>query len=267
MEKISEKASVKDEKLVISICGGSGVGKTGIAGILSYYLKENGVNSYVLSGDNYPQRIPIYNDAERLSVMRKFALRELVKSGEYTKERFDIIYDLQKNNEDSNPIHKEKYHWFEHYYNGAKKGLESYLGTNNEQCYDEFNEVLAQFKNNENKFLLRRLGRNDTDLWYDEVDFSDVEVLIIEWTHGNSEFINGVAVGVLLNSTPLETKEHRRARNRETDEIDSPFIELVLSIEQNLLTKNAHKSDIIMSKSGEFLSYEQFKKVMNIKEV
>ncbi len=257
---------IEDKKIVVSICGGSGVGKTGIAGIFAYYLKENGVKSYVISGDNYPQRIPFYNDAERLNDMRRYALKELINAGEYTSERFQLIKEYQEKEDDANPKIAEEHNWYTHYLVGARKGLEDYLGTPKEQCYDEFQRVLDEFKTGKDNILVRKMGRTQSELWYEEVDFSDTEVMIIEWTHGNSEYFTGVDVQILLNSTPEETKEHRRGRNRATDQIDSPFIELVLAIEQGKLTKNAYKSDIIMSKTGEFLSYDEFKKVMNYEQ-
>ena len=46
------------EKAVVSVFGGSGVGKSEIASLLGWYLQSIGVGSYVISGDNYPHRIP-----------------------------------------------------------------------------------------------------------------------------------------------------------------------------------------------------------------
>ena len=37
------------------------------------------MKAYTLSGDNYPHRIPKYNDAERLHVFRESAIRGMVK--------------------------------------------------------------------------------------------------------------------------------------------------------------------------------------------
>ena len=39
-------------RAVITVCGGSGSGKTGAAALLGYYFKQIGIGSYVLSGDN-----------------------------------------------------------------------------------------------------------------------------------------------------------------------------------------------------------------------
>ena len=63
-----EEVKKSDKRVVISIYGGSGVGKTGIASLLTYYFKANGINAYTMSGDNYPHRIPKYNDMEREKV-------------------------------------------------------------------------------------------------------------------------------------------------------------------------------------------------------
>ena len=54
-----------DRKIVLTVCGGSGVGKSETASLLSFYFNQIGMKAYTLSGDNYPHRIPKYNDAER----------------------------------------------------------------------------------------------------------------------------------------------------------------------------------------------------------
>ena len=52
-----------DRKIVLTVCGGSGVGKSETASLLSFYFNQIGMKAYTLSGDNYPHRIPKYNDA------------------------------------------------------------------------------------------------------------------------------------------------------------------------------------------------------------
>ena len=47
-------------RAVVSVCGGSGVGKSEIASLLTFYLNRLGVGAYTLSGDNYPHRIPFH---------------------------------------------------------------------------------------------------------------------------------------------------------------------------------------------------------------
>lgn len=59
-------------------------------------------------------------------------------------------------------------------------------------------------------------------------------MLVIEWTHGNSDWYEGVDIPVLLNSTPAETLAHRQARNRD-GRADSPFTTMVLELEQQML--------------------------------
>ena len=68
-----------DRKIVLTVCGGSGVGKSETASLLSFYFNQIGMKAYTLSGDNYPHRIPKYNDAERLHVFRESAIRGMVK--------------------------------------------------------------------------------------------------------------------------------------------------------------------------------------------
>ena len=105
------------------------------------------------------------------------------------------------------------------------------------------------------------MGRKEDELWHEVVDFSDTDVLIIEWTHGNSDNYKGVDIPILLNSTPKETLEHRRARNRD-GATDSPFTTMVLEIEQGMIKNQAHKAKIIVSKQGEILSFDEYTKLM-----
>lgn len=204
-----------DGKAVICVCGGSGVGKSETAALLAGMLCEDGINAYVMSGDNYPRRIPSENDAER--------------------ERI--------------------------YAEGGRKALEAYLGSDAEIDFSLVNSILADFKAGKEKIRLKRMGRTPQELWFDEVDFSGTNVLILEWTHGNSDLVHGVDVPVLLNSTPEETLEHRRKRARDKG-VDSPFTTMVLELEQEKLMCQAHKAKIIVTKSGKVISYGEYTRLM-----
>ncbi len=249
------------QRAVVAVCGGSGVGKSEIASLLAYYLNQMGIGSYTLSGDNYPHRIPKYNDIERMRVYRTSGIRGLISHGEYLEERQSIIKELQESGNDANPEAVTSYPWLSFYQDGGRRGLKRYLGTENEINFDELSNIISQFKNGNNKIYLKRMGREETQLWYDCVDFSNTQVLIIEWTHGNSYYLNGVDIPILLNSTPQETLEHRKARNRD-GATDSPFTKMVLEIEQDMLISQAVKAKLIISKSGELLSYNDYVKIM-----
>ena len=83
-------------RAVVSVCGGSGVGKSEIASLLTFYLNHTGVGAYTLSGDNYPHRIPHSNDAERLRVFRVSGLRGLLDNGEYDAEKAKALEELMR---------------------------------------------------------------------------------------------------------------------------------------------------------------------------
>jgi len=250
------------ERAVLTVCGGSGVGKSEIASLLSYMLTQAGIKSYTLSGDNYPHRIPKYNDAERLHLYREGAIRGMVDAGEFTMDRFATIKTWQENDDDANATHVKENPWFESYIKGGREALSKYLGTPNETDFAEVENILNAFKDGAKSIYLKRMGRDETALWYENVDFSDTQVLIIEWTHGNSDYYKGVDIPVLLNSTPAETLAHRQARNRD-GKTDSAFTTTVLEIEQEELKSQAHKAKIILSKNGEILSFDEYQKLMN----
>ena len=139
--------------------------------------------------------------------------------------------------------------------------MAAYLGHPAEQDFAQLTEIVRQFKNGADAIWLKRMGRTDTELYYENVDFSAVRVLVIEWTHGNSDFYGGVDIPILLNSTPQETAAYRKLRNRD-GKTDSPFTTMVLEIEQRLLEQQACKAAFILSKGGELLSYPQYRALM-----
>lgn len=261
LEKLKETLEQGNQKAVLCVCGGSGVGKSEIASILGYYLETLGIGAYVLSGDNYPHRIPMYNDAERLHLFREAALRGMVRDGVYKKGYFDQIKIWQEEFTDADKKHAEENPWFESYLKHGREGLKGYLGSAHEIDFEEVSEIIGKFHAGEDKIFLKRMGRTDTDLWYEEVDMSQKQVLLVEWTHGNNDLLQGIDIPILLNSTPEETLAHRRARNRD-GQTDSAFTTMVLEIEQNLLKSQAHKAKIIVAKSGELLSQEAFEALM-----
>lgn len=250
----------KNGKAVIAVCGGSGVGKSENASLLTFYLNQLGIGAYTMSGDNYPRRIPMYNDAERLRVFRSSGVGALVAADLLTEQVKEELIALQEKEDDANLGYKETYPWFSVYIEGAIEGLRGYLGTKHEIDFDEVSGIVAKFKSRCPEIYLKRMGRTDTALWYEKVDFSGIDVLVVEWTHGNSDNYDGVDIPVLLNSTPEETMAHRRARNRD-GKVDSAFTTRVLEIEQGMLAAQAHKAKIIISKSGELLSYDAYLKL------
>ncbi|MBR1584286.1 MAG: adenylylsulfate kinase [Clostridia bacterium] len=254
-------AALGGQKAVVAVCGGSGVGKSEIASVLAYYLNHDGIGAYVMSGDNYPRRIPRDNDIERVRVYRQGGLHGLVDHDLLTPEITAILHRLWDEEKDADPAAAQALPWLAVYQQSGRRALTGYLGTPNETNFDEVSDILARFHQGEKAIYLKRMGRETTELWYDKVDFSNIQVLILEWTHGNSDFIEGVDVPILLNSTPAETLAHRRARNRD-GKTDSAFTTMVLEIEQKKLEAQAHKAKIILSKQGELLSYADYRLLM-----
>ena len=248
------------ERAVVVVCGGSGVGKSEIASLISLYLNRMGLGGYTLSGDNYPHRIPKFNDAERLRVFRQSGIGGLISQGQYLEGRPAVLKELQASGSDSNPECAKTYPWLSLYQSAGRGGLKNYLGTANEIDFKELSGIVAQFKNGSSSIFLKRMGREETELWYEPIDFRDKHILVIEWTHGNNHNLQGVDIPILLYSTPQETLEHRRSRNRD-GATDSPFTTMVLAIEQEMLVSQAPNAKLILSKSGELLTYRDFVKL------
>ncbi len=249
VEEIRKNGS---DKVVVSVFGGSGVGKSEIASLLTYYLQDSGIGAYVLSGDNYPYRIPQYNDAERLAIFRAAGLRGLVDAKLFNDEVKETLFKLWNDETDPDLSKVKEYPWLETYQKSGRKALKDYLGTVKEQNYDEVNQIIDEFKKGNDKIYLKRMGRKEEERWYDVVDFSDKDVLVIEWTHGGNENLKGIDIPILLNSTPEETMAHRRLRARD-GKVDSAFTTMVLSVEQEELDDRGRFAKIKISKAGEIM--------------
>jgi sucrose phosphorylase len=250
------------EKAVVAVHGGSGVGKSEVGSLLAYYLNDLGLGTYILSGDNYPRRIPKINDPERMRVYRECGTKGLVKAGLFSEENNAVLQALQKKEIDSDNTLLADYPWLSVYQETGRSCLKDYLGTPNEIDFDEVSKIIRQFKDGASEIMLKRMGREETELWYDAVDFSEKNILIIEWTHANSDYLEGVDIPILLNSTPEETLAHRKARNRDGG-TDSPFVKMVLEIEQEKLVEQSPKAKIIVTKSGELIDYSEYLELMN----
>lgn len=258
---LAAEAAAQTGRAVIAVCGGSGVGKSETASLLSHYFRSAGVGAYTLSGDNYPRRIPMYNDAERVRIFRVGGMRGMLEAGAYTAIASVELHALWAAESDADPREAAGRDWLRVYQAEGRKALAEYLGTPAEQDYDELSAIIARFKAGDDTLMLKRMGRTEDERWYEAVDVSQTSVLVIEWTHGNSDFLQGVDIPVLLNSTPEETRAHRRSRARD-GKTDSAFTTMVLEIEQAELDSCAHKAKIIISKSGEVLTYDQYRRLM-----
>ena len=240
------------DKIVVSVFGGSGVGKSETASLLAWYLNCAGIGAYVMSGDNYPRRIPMYNDAERNRVFRVAGLKGLLAEGVYTDEVQAALDTLWQQELDAEPAKVEEYPWLAVYQKHGREALAGYLGTDLEQDFAEINGVIANFRSGAESGWLKRMGRTEEARWYSQVDFRNINVLILEWTHGNNAALEGIDIPVLLNSTPEETRAHRRSRARD-GKTDSAFTTMVLEIEQAELDSRAPFAKIIISKAGEII--------------
>ncbi len=235
-------------RVVIGVYGGSGSGKSGTAIALADKMRHSGISTYVIAGDNYPRRVPKFNDAERLRIYRLGGLNGLIENQLYDTARSQEIMALQEQGLDCQS--NDKHPWLEQYISSGKESLAAYLGSPDEIDFDEVNDLIRKFKYGASVFHPKHMGRDLASIWYDSVPLHNIQALIIEWTHANSPYLHGIDIPVYLMSTPKQTLGHRLARNRD-DAIDSPFTSLVLDIEQHQLIQQMHKAKIIISYEGQ----------------
>jgi alpha-galactosidase len=247
--------NLNGQRLVVSVNGGSGVGKSEIGSLLGHYSNLQNYPAYILSGDNYPHRIPKINDMERLAVYRNAGLNAFARSKHFANDRMTILHQKWPDMADIDPktFKDAESAWMNDYFKAGKAALRHYLGSEKETDFSMVNHIIKLFKAGENHINLKRMGRTTDDIRFEAVDFSDIQVLIIEWTHGNNPLLEGVDFPIYLFSTPAETLAHRLARGRDKN-TDTPLISLVLEIEQEKLVSRAKAAKLIISKDGEVIS-------------
>lgn len=254
---LDELNKADKDKLVISVYGGSGVGKSEIGSIISHYCKLQGFKSYVISGDNYPYRIPEENDRERYNRFRYAGISALSIDKNFSSEWNMAIQKSWELGDDTDPTKIDNEPFFKTYQDAGKDSLKRYLGTEKEVDFPLVNKIIHSFKDGVKNISLKRMGRSPNDIGFEAMDFSNIKVLIIEWTHGNNSLVNGVDIPVFLFSTPDETLAHRLKRARDKG-ADSSFVNMVLGLEQEKLNSQAEKAALIVKKSGDVISYKIF---------
>ena len=248
---LAAEAAESTGRAVISLFGGSGAGKSGTAALLSFWLGQAGVGCISVSGDNYPHRVPVYNDAERLRLFRVSGMKALRAAGLYSVSAGEALKRLWENGTDADPKAAAAFPWLTVYQAAGKDALRAYLGTEAEQDYAELNALLADFRSGADTLWLKHMGRSEDERRYEPVDASHAELLLLEWTHGGSELLSGPDLSVLLLGSTEETLPYRRARNRDSY-TDSPFTTMVLDLEQEKILARAGSAALILTRSGDW---------------
>lgn len=245
----------KTDRLAISISGCSGCGKTTTASAVRSCLNEWGIETDVVSGDDYPVRYPALNDMERVARYRNGGLQALTDAGCYDEQIGEKLTQLWREENDAAETASSEPDaaWRTIYREGGRKALRAYLGTPEEQRFDLLNRVIDGFRNSSDRVALRRLGREADAQQYAWKDYSHARVLVIEWTHGASGWLKGLDVRVMFTATPEETLQLRKKRNRDPG-VTSPFTAQVLRIEQMALTERFKYADLLLNLQGEPLN-------------
>jgi len=76
-----------------------------------------------------------------------------------------------------------------------------------------------------------------------QLDFSALRALIVEGTYVFR--LRGMDARIFLDATHEDTKERRRARNRD---IDAPVIDRILAIEHEIIAQQARQADIVIDR-------------------
>ena len=173
---MAARAAEGTGRVVICVCGGSGVGKSETASLLSHYFRQAGVGCYTLSGDNYPHRIPMYNDAERVRVFRVAGIQGMLEEKVYTQETGEALRQLWAQDADADPQRTKDFPWLEVYQRSGREALAQYLGTPLEQNYEELSAIIRRFKAGENVIRMVNVGGGGINMDYILVTSPDTKI-------------------------------------------------------------------------------------------
>ena len=112
----------------------------------------------------------------------------------------------------------------------------------NEVKLDFLDCNIRSFKRRENPVYKPLVDFNNDKITTEEIDISDSKVIIAEGTY--TSLLKFVDLRVFIDRDYLKTKESREERARDKHE---PFMNDVLKIEHNIISKHKDMADIIVS--------------------
>ena len=110
-------------RVVVTVSGGSGVGKSTTARLIHEYLEAQGIGCALIGGDEYPFRIPVLNDAERLRILRQAGIQGMLREGVYSDKAWRELHVLQTKMVDADPKYDATYPWHKAYLGYGRKAL------------------------------------------------------------------------------------------------------------------------------------------------
>jgi uridine kinase len=82
----------------------------------------------------------------------------------------------------------------------------------------------------------------------EQVDFSDIKVIIAEGTY--TSLLHNIDTKVFIDRNRIETLKHRQKRNR-GNEVNDPFVEDILKMEHKIIAGHIYLSDFVITKEYE----------------
>ncbi|MEY3592743.1 MAG: hypothetical protein RLZZ38_1734 [Bacteroidota bacterium] len=108
---------------------------------------------------------------------------------------------------------------------------------------NRMNTLIADFKNNGHKIWVPRVSYYENSIAEIEIDLSEQQVLIVEGTY--AFLLQDTDFHLFMSRNFEQTKELRLARNRGTEAQDD-FIEQVLVLEHQIISKSAAKANALI---------------------
>ena len=113
----------------------------------------------------------------------------------------------------------------------------------NEVNLERLQQNIDDFKSTKTKIEKPLVNYGADSIAEEEIDLEKVKILVVEGTYVN--YLENIDLKIFIERTYKDTLEQRKERNRE--EI-TDFIENILSIEQNIIIKQANNANIIINK-------------------
>jgi uridine kinase len=131
--------------------------------------------------------------------------------------------------------------------NDAKRRKNAdWLGPHVEVNFPILQKNIDQALQGASKFVKPLIDYDDATIGEEEIDISDIQVIIAEGTY--TSLLKHIETKIFIARNRIDTLAHRRKRNR-GNEVHDPFVEEILKTEHKIIAGHIFLSDFIITKA------------------
>ena len=178
---------------------------------------------------------------------KRYSIAVAGESGSGKSETAQAIADeLQSYALDSIIFGQDDYFYLPPTLNDTKRRENhDWLGPHLEVDFPSLQKNLDDAVLGSSKIVKPMIDYNDAVVGNEEIDLSDITVIIAEGTY--TSLLKNIDTKIFIARNRMDTLEHRKKRNR-GNEVHDPFIEEILKTEHKIIAGHIYLSDFVITK-------------------